>query len=56
MEIKKNKELIKIHHPDCENIFIFSLMLHLDNEKVANELKNYISILKREEHNIDNIN
>ena len=56
---KKIKELIKTHHPDCKNIFISSLILRLDNKKSANVLKNYINILKREEHNIilhDNIN
>ena len=41
------------------NIFISSPILHLDNKKAANVLKNYVNILKREEHNIilyDNIN
>ena len=59
VEIKKIKELIKSHHPDCKNILISSPILRLDNKKAANVLKNYINILKREEHNIilyDNIN
>ena len=51
VEIKKIKELIKKHHSDCKNIFISSLILRLDNRKAANILKNYINILKREEHN-----
>ena len=47
VEIKKTKELMK------------SPILRLDNKKAANVLKNYINILKREEHNMflhDNIN
>ena len=59
VEIKKIKEMIKNHHPDCRNIFISSPILRLDNNKASNALKNYINDLKREEHNIildDNIN
>ena len=59
VEITKIKEVIKNHHPDCKNILISSPILRLDNKKAANVLKNYINILKREEHNIilhDNIN
>ena len=59
VEIKKIKEIIRTHHPNCRNIFISFPILRLDNKKAANVLKNYINILKREEHNIilhDNIN
>ena len=59
VEITKIKELIKNHHLDCKNIQISSPILRLDNKKAANVLKNYINILKREEHNIilhDNMN
>ena len=51
VEIKKIKELIKNHRPDSKNILISSPILRLDNKKAANVLKNYINILKREEHN-----
>ena len=51
VEIKKIKELIKIH-PGCKNIFISSPILHLGNKETANARKNYIDILKREEHNV----
>ena len=60
VEIKKIKKLIKNQHPDCKNIFISSPILHLDNKKAPNVLKNYVNILKRKEHdNVilhDNIN
>ena len=52
VEIKKIKELIKTHHPDCRNIFISFPILRLDNKRAATVLKNYINILKREEYNI----
>ena len=52
VEIKKIKELIRIDHPDCRNIFISFPILRLDHKKAANVLKNYINILKREELNI----
>ena len=52
VEIKKIKELIRINHPDCRNIFISFPILRLDHKKAANVLKNYINILKREELNI----
>ena len=52
--IKKIKELIKNHHPDCKNILISSPILRLDNKKAANVLKNYINILKREENLAEN--
>ena len=47
VEIKKIKELIKTHHPDCNNIFISSQILRLDNQRAGN-----VDILKRKEHNI----
>ena len=59
LEIKKIKYLIKTYHPDSKNIFISSPILRFDNKTAANALKNYINILKKEEHNIilhDNIN
>ena len=31
MKIKKIKELIKSHHPDCESMFISSSILRSDN-------------------------
>ena len=52
LEIKKIKELIKTHHPGCKNIFISSPVLRLGNKETANARKNYIDILKREEHNV----
>ena len=53
MTIKKIKKLIKTHHPDCKNIFIFFPILRADNKKAANILKsNIINILKREKHNV----
>ena len=51
--IKKIKKLIKTHHPDCKNIFIFFPFLRAGNKKAANIPKsNIINILKREEHNV----
>ena len=46
MEIKKIKELIKNHHPDCKNILISSPILRLDNKKAANVLKKMITETK----------
>ena len=43
VKMKKIKELIKTHHPDCKNIFISSLILRLNNKKTANAL-NFINI------------
>ena len=34
VEIKKIKELIKNHHPDCKNILISIPILRLDNKKL----------------------
>ena len=48
---KENWGTDKTHHPDCKNIFIsFPILRSFDNKKAANVLKNYINILKREEH------
>ena len=49
-ELKQIKDLIKDHHPDCENIFISCPIVRTDNKKANNILKKYIDTLKREEH------
>ena len=51
-ELKQIKDLIIAHHPDCENIFVSSLIVRTDNKKANNVLKKYIDILKREGRNV----
>ena len=43
VKMKKIKQLIKTHHPDCKNIFISSLILRLNNKKAAKAL-NFIKM------------
>ena len=51
-ELKKIKDFIIGHHPDCKNICISCPIVRTDNKKANNVLKKYIDILKREEKNV----
>ena len=46
-ELKKNKNLIITHHPNCKNICISCPIARTDNKKANNVLKN-ISIYQKE--------